>query len=132
MKFASDLNVHSKDDANAIVRVEVSDTGVGIEKVTLEKLFNAFTQADGSTTRKYGGTGLGLAIVKQLVNLMHGKLGVDSEPRKGSTFWFEIPLGVAQSGLRKKQVADNTEKRRTAECTYTSGRRQPGQPDGGL
>ena len=86
----------------ALLRVEISDTGIGMPSDMRVDIFDVFSQGDGSTTRRYGGTGLGLAIAKQIVELMGGKIVVESKPAKGSTFWFTVCL---EKGPVKEEVA---------------------------
>ncbi len=92
------VKVTDRMEDNARVYFEVADTGIGIPQARLDKIFMSFTQADSDTTRRYGGTGLGLTISKQLVEMQKGNLGVESEPGKGSRFFFEIPYRIKASG----------------------------------
>jgi signal transduction histidine kinase/CheY-like chemotaxis protein/HPt (histidine-containing phosphotransfer) domain-containing protein len=84
-------------DGSVVVYFSVTDQGVGLSEQEIGKLFQPFVQADGSTTRKFGGTGLGLSICKQLVELMDGRIGIESTKGSGAKFWFTLPYQIAKS-----------------------------------
>ncbi len=126
------------DDVKLLIKV--SDTGIGLSDVARKRLFQPFTQADGSTTRKYGGTGLGLMISKRLVELMNGQIGVQSEEGVGSTFWFTANLKFSDrevvrpihpdanlSSLRVLVADDNASNRRMVHAYLHSWELRPDQ-----
>jgi two-component system sensor histidine kinase/response regulator len=128
----------------ATVRFEVSDTGLGIAPEDQARMFDPFSQADSSTTRRFGGTGLGLAIVKQLIELMGGHLGLDSEVDVGSRFWFELPLEKQDAesattepevrhlgSLRVLVVDDNATNRLILHQQLASWGMRPDEDEGG-
>lgn len=98
------LHAQCDEELPETIVISISDTGIGIKEALFERLFSPYDQADSSTTRLYGGTGLGLSICKQLVELMGGVIGVESEIDKGSTFWFKIPLTSTPSNRSQRRL----------------------------
>lgn len=98
--------VTDRHDDTVTLRVEVQDTGIGIATIDQARLFQPFEQVDNSRTRNYGGTGIGLAISKRIVEMMNGRIGVRSQPGKGSTFWFVLSLPLAESASTRIETAE--------------------------
>ena len=92
------VRLESREGDGALIRYEILDTGIGVDPKDQEGLFQAFSQADASNTRRFGGTGLGLAISKQIAEMMEGEIGFTSRPGEGSRFWFTTRMAVAQRG----------------------------------
>ena len=108
-----EARLERKSGARAVIRFAVVDTGIGIEAENVDRVFSSFSQADNSTTRQYGGTGLGTTISKQLVELMGGRIGIESCFGKGSTFWFTADFGVPAVCLKSKVETNRNEEHPT-------------------
>ena len=102
-KVSIKIDIKNETDKQIEIYVSITDTGIGISKENIDRLFSPFIQADGSSTRKYEGTGLGLSISKKLVNLMDGTIGVESQEGKGSTFWFTAFFDKSQNIMFKEE-----------------------------
>ena len=122
----------------ARVLFAVTDTGIGVPAAKLGSIFKPFEQADGSTTRKFGGTGLGLSISTKLVSMMDGEIGVESEPGKGSRFWFILPMDVVEpaaqaadrmlNGVDVLIVDDSARSRESSPWSCASAQRSGARP----
>jgi signal transduction histidine kinase/AmiR/NasT family two-component response regulator len=129
------ITCDQKTDLDCTLRFEVTDTGIGVSPAIQKTLFQPFTQADSSTSRKYGGTGLGLAICKRIIEMMGGQVGIQSEAGKGSTFWFTArftrPVNVAVSAapfnlpVRRALIVDDNETNRKVLRHQLTYRRIP-------
>ncbi|MGI9204621.1 MAG: two-component regulator propeller domain-containing protein [Woeseiaceae bacterium] len=112
IKFTQDGNIILRymlvndDSENLTFRFEVADSGVGIKPENMKKIFDSFSQEDGSTSRRFGGTGLGLAICRQIIEMMGGKIGVESVPGQGSCFWFNVTLQKATRAWFSRNVSN--------------------------
>lgn len=110
-KITVNVTLQENSTESVLARFEISDTGIGISDEDMGKLFRDFSQVDGSTTREHGGAGLGLVISKKLVELMGGKIGVTSNPGKGSVFWFTCRLNKTLSEMAANRDADALHRR---------------------
>jgi len=100
-EVVAQVRLERREEHRVWLHFEVQDTGIGMSPQVQKRLFEVFWQEDGSASRKYGGTGLGLAISRRLVELMEGRMGVQSESGKGSLFWFQLPLTVSRAATRR-------------------------------
>jgi CheY-like chemotaxis protein len=127
-----EVNLAGEQSDGVTILCRVIDTGIGIDTSTAARLFAPFTQADSSTSRRYGGTGLGLAITHRLLSLLGGSIGVESQPGKGSTFWFLLPLKVAESETAPAVAEDAGEAvERAASQHLAAGSLLPAVPASG-